>query len=148
MSHGTEIESLQSPMLRHARKPTIREQKSEVRDQTSAIPHQSASSVGASTISNQRSTDCKVALLTGGGDKPYALGLAEALTSEGISFDLIGSDDLEVTERVRNRRTNFLNLQGDRILRYILGLFVMLSGHKRRYFISFGTTSFEPGLST
>ena len=68
-------------------------------------------------------------------------GSAAAAASEGISFDLIGSDDLEVSERVRNRRTNFLNLRGDRILRYILGLFVMLSGHKRRYFISFGTTS-------
>src|ERR1051325_5862512 len=40
------------------------------------------------------STDCTVALLTGGGDKPYALGLASALTSERIALDFIGSDDL------------------------------------------------------
>src|SRR6476659_10563979 len=54
-----------------------------------------------------------IALLTGGDDKPYVLGLAEALTSEGISFDLIGSDDLEVPELLRNRRINFCNLRGD-----------------------------------
>jgi glycosyltransferase involved in cell wall biosynthesis len=55
----------------------------------------------------------EVALLTGGDDKPYVLGFAGALTSEGISFDLIGSNDLEVPELVRNRRVNFLNLRGD-----------------------------------
>ena len=40
----------------------------------------------------------KIALFTGGGDKPYALGLATALTSRGISVDFIGSDDLNVPE--------------------------------------------------
>jgi D-inositol-3-phosphate glycosyltransferase len=54
-----------------------------------------------------------VALLTGGGDKPYALGIAAALTSEGISVDFIGSDDLNVPEVVNNPRVNFLNLRGD-----------------------------------
>lgn len=53
-----------------------------------------------------------VALLTGGGDKPYALGMAAALTSEGISVDFIGSDDLEVPELLTNPRVNFLNLRG------------------------------------
>ena len=56
---------------------------------------------------------CKVALLTGGGDKPYAVGMAAALTSEGISVDFIGSDDLGVPEVVNNPRVNFLNLRGD-----------------------------------
>ena len=55
----------------------------------------------------------RVALLTGGGDKPYALGMAEALTSVGISVDFIGSDDLSVPEVVTNSRVNFLNLRGD-----------------------------------
>ncbi len=53
-----------------------------------------------------------VALLTGGGDKPYALGLAAALTSAGTSVDVIGSDDLSVPELLNNRRINFLNLRG------------------------------------
>jgi glycosyltransferase involved in cell wall biosynthesis len=53
-----------------------------------------------------------VALLTGGGDKPYALGMAAALTSAGISVDLIGSDELRVPELARNQLINFFNLRG------------------------------------
>src|SRR3984893_12809871 len=75
-----------------------------------------------------------VALLTGGGDKPCALGLAAALTSEGILLDFIGSDDLSVPELLSNRRVSFLNLRGDqrreasllaktwRVLRYYVRL--------------------------
>jgi len=75
-----------------------------------------------------------VALLTGGGDKPYALGMAAALSSVGIRVDFIGSDDLNVPEVVGNPRVNFLNLRGDqrseaspiakmrRILRYYVRL--------------------------
>jgi D-inositol-3-phosphate glycosyltransferase len=58
-------------------------------------------------------TKCNVALLTGGGDKPYALGLAAALTSAEVSLDLIGSDELNVPEVRDNSRVNFLNLRGD-----------------------------------
>jgi D-inositol-3-phosphate glycosyltransferase len=54
-----------------------------------------------------------VALLTGGDDKPYALGLATALTSEGVLVDFIGSDDLNVPELLNNSRVNFLNLRQD-----------------------------------
>jgi D-inositol-3-phosphate glycosyltransferase len=65
-----------------------------------------------STLSAQRSA-LRVTLLTGGGDKPYALGLAAALTSAGTSVDFIGSDDLRVPELLTNPRVNFLNLRGD-----------------------------------
>ena len=44
----------------------------------------------------------RVSLLTGGGDKPYALGLTGALTAEGVSLDFIGSDDLAVPELLSN----------------------------------------------
>ena len=54
-----------------------------------------------------------VALLTGAGDKPYALGMAAALTSVGIHVDFVGSDDLSVPELLANPRINFLNLRGD-----------------------------------
>src|SRR4030095_995807 len=54
-----------------------------------------------------------VALLTGGGDKTYALGMAAALTSVGIHVDFIGSDDLNVPELLNDRLVNFLNLRGD-----------------------------------
>lgn len=72
--------------------------------QSSVVGHRS-SVIGHPTLS--------VALLTGGGDKPYALGMVAALTSEGISVDFIGSDDLNVPEVVTNPRVNFLNLRGD-----------------------------------
>jgi D-inositol-3-phosphate glycosyltransferase len=65
-----------------------------------------------STLNSQPST-LRIALLTGGGDKPYALGMAAALTSVGTSIDFIGSDDLNVPEVVTNPRVNFLNLRGD-----------------------------------
>jgi glycosyltransferase involved in cell wall biosynthesis len=54
-----------------------------------------------------------VALLTGGGDKPYALGMATALTSGGMTVDVIGGDDLNVLELLNNPQVNFLNLRGD-----------------------------------
>jgi glycosyltransferase involved in cell wall biosynthesis len=65
-----------------------------------------------SAISNQQSA-FHIALLTGGGDKPYALGMAAALTSVGIHVDFIGSDDLKVPELLRNPRIHFRNLRGD-----------------------------------
>jgi D-inositol-3-phosphate glycosyltransferase len=74
---------------------------------------------GDSTVNTQRPTlnaqrsAPSVALLTGGGDKPYALGIAAALTSTGIHVDFIGSDDLSVRELLGNSRVNFLNLRGD-----------------------------------
>lgn len=53
-----------------------------------------------------------VALLTGGGDKPYALGMAMALSAAGIFLDFIGSDDLEVPELLNDPHIRFLNLRG------------------------------------
>lgn len=65
----------------------------------------------------------KVALLTGGQDKPYALGLGSALVSQGIFLDFIGSDDLVFAQQPGNTlesselpgatRVTFLNLRGD-----------------------------------
>jgi glycosyltransferase involved in cell wall biosynthesis len=69
--------------------------------------------VAASPSSVVRPPILKVALLTGGGDKPYALGLAAALTSHDVSLDFIGSDDLNAPELLNNPRVNFLNLRGD-----------------------------------
>ena len=66
-----------------------------------------------STINNQPSTALGVSLLTGGGDKPYALGMAAALTLVGIHVDFIGSDDLRVPELINDPLVNFLNLRGD-----------------------------------
>jgi glycosyltransferase involved in cell wall biosynthesis len=103
----------------------VREQGTEIRGQRSAA--RDLSSV-------LRPPTVKVALLTGGGDKPYALGMAAALTSAGISLDFIGSDDLSVPDVLNDPRVNFLNLRGDqradassfakarRVLRYYIKL--------------------------
>jgi glycosyltransferase involved in cell wall biosynthesis len=54
-----------------------------------------------------------VALLTGGGDRPYAYGLATELMSRGIGMDLIGSDDLDTPVFHGKQGVNYLNLRGD-----------------------------------
>jgi D-inositol-3-phosphate glycosyltransferase len=71
------------------------------------------SSVLGAPSSVTRQPAPSVALLTGGGDKPYALGMAAALTSAGVHVDFIGSDDLSVPELLTNCRVNFFNLRGD-----------------------------------
>jgi glycosyltransferase involved in cell wall biosynthesis len=96
----------------------------------------------------------EIALLTGGGDKPYALGMAAALTAEGIRLDFIGSDDLEVPELLSNSRVNFLNLRGDqrpeatpqakalRIIRYYARLIAYAATTKLRIFHILWTNKF------
>lgn len=73
--------------------------------------------VDSSVIGSPSSVLCaatpRVALLTGGDDRPYVLGLTEAFTSAGVVFDVIGSDDLSLPELLNNHRINFLNLRGD-----------------------------------
>jgi glycosyltransferase involved in cell wall biosynthesis len=54
-----------------------------------------------------------VALLTGGADKPYALGLASCLISEGVAFDFVGSDAIDGPELHHSTHVRFLNLRGD-----------------------------------
>jgi D-inositol-3-phosphate glycosyltransferase len=54
-----------------------------------------------------------VALLTGGGDRPYVFGLATELLAKGAAVDLIGSDELDCPEYRGNPRLNFLNLRGN-----------------------------------
>ena len=57
--------------------------------------------------------NCMVAVLTGGSDKPYVLGLTAELLSRGIGIDLIGSDELDCPELSNRDGLNFLNLRGD-----------------------------------
>src|SRR5437773_7913421 len=91
----------------------IRSQTSEVRDVRSEISDLPLRTRDLYAALCPLPSAIHIALLTGGGDKPYALGMAAALTSEGISIDFIGSDDLSVPELLSNRRVNFLNLRGD-----------------------------------
>jgi len=114
----------------------------EVSDQRSKVTEQSAQN-RKSKIENRQ---FHVALLTGGGDKPYALGITAALSAAGIRIDFIGSDDLNVPEVVGNPRVNFLNLRGDqrseaspiakmrRILRYYVRLISYAATAKPKLF--------------
>ena len=117
----------------------LTEQKSEIgqRSMPDSVP---------STNDNSPVTTLDVALLTGGGDKPYALGMAAALTSVGIRVDFIGSDDLRVPELINNSQVNFLNLRGSqrhdvspatkiiRVLRYYVRLIAYAATAKPKLF--------------
>src|SRR5437870_3213462 len=60
-----------------------------------------------------RQNQIKVALLTGGDDKTYALGLTLALASKDVFVDFIGSSALDSPELHNSPLINFLNLRGD-----------------------------------
>jgi len=76
----------------------------------------------------------KVSLLTGGADKPYALGLLDALASRGMMVDFIANDEMSTASNIKHQTVNVLNLRGDqsssasrvqksiRVLRYYLRL--------------------------
>ena len=53
-----------------------------------------------------------MALLTGGKDRPYVLGLATTLISHGVVLDLIGSNEVDGSELQRSPRVRFLGLPG------------------------------------
>jgi glycosyltransferase involved in cell wall biosynthesis len=55
----------------------------------------------------------RVAVLTGGGDRPYALGLATSLAAADVPLDFIASDELESAELRNHPLVRFLNLRGD-----------------------------------
>jgi hypothetical protein len=71
--------------------------------------------IGSRPNSQAQDQDSKitVALLTGGGDRPYAYSLATEPFARGAGMDLIGSDDLDSPEFHGKRGVNFLNLRGD-----------------------------------
>src|SRR4051794_9639099 len=55
----------------------------------------------------------QVAVLTGGWDRPYALGLASSLIAQGVKFDFIGSNEVDGRELHQSALVRFLNLRGD-----------------------------------
>src|SRR5262244_1564657 len=54
--------------------------------------------------------ELKVALLTGGFDRPYAFGLAMALASKGVRLEVVGSDEVVSPEMHTTPRLRFVNL--------------------------------------
>jgi glycosyltransferase involved in cell wall biosynthesis len=96
-----------------------------------------------------------VGLLTGGGDKHYAMPLAASLASKGVQVDFIGSDQLDCEEVRRIPGLRFLNLRGDqredagksqkaiRILRYYARLLRYAAGSDCRVLHILWNNKFE-----
>jgi D-inositol-3-phosphate glycosyltransferase len=96
-----------------------------------------------------------VALLTGGIDRPYVYGLTNALSSIGVTVDLIGSDELDEPDFRSKPGVTFLNLRGDqrpnaklfakvyRILAYYLRLIRYAATAKPRIFHILWNNKFE-----
>lgn len=57
-------------------------------------------------------TSRHIGLLTGGQDPHYAIGLGRALMEQGLSLDVIGSDEIKCPEFQGNPRASFRNLHG------------------------------------
>lgn len=55
----------------------------------------------------------QVAILTGGDDRSYALGLTLSLVAQGVVVDFIGSNRVDSPELHGTALVNFLNLRGD-----------------------------------
>lgn len=55
----------------------------------------------------------RIALLTGGGDRHYAFGLATALISKEIGVDFVGGDEVDSVEMHNTPGLNFFNLRKD-----------------------------------
>ncbi len=96
-----------------------------------------------------------VSLLTGGGDKPYAFGLAQSLVSKKVALDLIGNDELDGPEFRNQPGVNFLNLRGDqkekvglprkilRVLKYYAKLIRYTASARPRVFHILWNNKFE-----
>lgn len=96
-----------------------------------------------------------VSVLTGGGDRPYALGLAQSLADAGISLDFISSDFLESEDLRNNPRVRVLNLRGSmnadapilsricRVLRYYVRLIRYAYAAEPRLFHILWNNKFE-----
>ena len=61
-----------------------------------------------------RSRPADVSLLTGAADKPYAVGLALALSAHGLQVEVVGGDEVVSPELMMNPRITFLNLRDQR----------------------------------
>jgi len=104
---------------------------------------------------NGQSTTLRVALLTGGDDRSYALGLTGALVQQGVHVDFIGSDSLDAPELHASPFINFLNLRRDqsssaalsrkilRILAYYLRLVRYAACSRARVFHILWNNKFE-----
>jgi D-inositol-3-phosphate glycosyltransferase len=91
--------------------PTARFQEAEGRATFLSADRKSCATSEKPTGPEERTP--QVAVLTGGGDPHYALGVAAALIAQGVAFDFIGSDEHDDPELRRSPLLHFLNLRKD-----------------------------------
>lgn len=84
-------------------------QEAQLRRTLQSAGRQNSATSGRSTSLDASMT--QVAVLTGGRDRPYALGLAATLIAHGVAFDFIASDELDDPELRRSPLLHFLNLR-------------------------------------
>jgi len=65
----------------------------------------------AHTVEQGASAEIEAALLTGGGDRPYAFGLAMGLVSKGVVLDLIGGGEVDGPEMHGTPKLHFFHLR-------------------------------------
>src|SRR6267142_2018477 len=63
---------------------------------------------------NPQLSTVTIAILTAGRDRPYALGLSSALISQGLTLDVIGSDEVDGPELHNNPKVTLLKLRDQR----------------------------------
>jgi len=102
----------------------------------------------------------EVSLLTGGGDRPYALGLARCLSTLGMRIDFVGSDDLDLPELQAVPHLRFLNLRGSqredvsfckkavRIVHYYLRLGAYAATARPKLFHILWNNKFQKSITT
>jgi len=120
-------------------------------------PEAERSTAPSSARANQKSISTaplRVALLTGGRDKPYALGLGPALADHGLALDFIGSDHVDGPEVRQHGRIRFLNFRNQalhaplwtkmtRVLVYYLRLIAYAAQSKASVFHILWNNKFE-----
>src|SRR3954451_17039482 len=79
-----------------------------------------------------RQSPLRVALLTGGQDPHYAIGLGTALTEQNVELDVIGSDEIHGPGFQGNPYLRFLSLHGNQRSRGVLGKLVGIASFYAR----------------
>jgi D-inositol-3-phosphate glycosyltransferase len=76
-----------------------------------AAVHEASATV-RSDVEPRRLAPIEIALLTGGQDRHYAVGLATALVEWGLALDIVGSDEIDGPEFQTSVRVRFRNMHG------------------------------------
>ena len=109
----------------------------------------------ARSVTTGPRVEIEIGLLTGGGDRHYAFGLAMALVSRGVSLDFVGGDEVDSPELHATPKLHFLNLRRNgrhdaslaqkvsRVLTYYVRLIWYAAGARANVFHILWNNKFE-----